>query len=277
MRTVVLALAFLAAAPVISPASLAAQEKEKSEYALLPRGADTYVGLSVGWVAKEWITPRGGRTLHEDLWGNPDKMLHGFQLGLNVQRDVWRGIGYRTGFNYECYFSNDIVIKNAGLKSFRESNLYFPVHVSFHLTPLKHLSITPYAGVGFNWAMQGVFRTYHDEDDEPGGYNGWTPDFENYPIATGAVLLAGIIYSGVNSANLPPIVCYDYNNHSPHHWNVQAEVGVSVKLYGAELSFTYSWGANKHNIYRDATTHQNKMTATIGFLLGTSNDKNKKK
>ena len=260
MKLTIKLLAILATAFSIVPVAAVAQEKVAKEYDFVSKDKNTYVGASVGWVAKDWITLRNGRSLHEDLWGNPDKMMNGFQFGLNVQHDIWRGIGFRTGFNYECYFSADRVIKDAGLRRFSEHNLYFPIHASFHMSPLKHLSITPYAGIGFNWAMNGVFHTYDEASYNGPNYWNW----QHYPIMS-------FVESLIDNANLPPIVCYDYNNHSPHHWNVQAEVGVSIRIYAAELSFTYSFGANHHNIYEDAATKQNKMTATIGFLLSTRN------
>ena len=262
MKRTIWLLTLLVIASAIVPAETMAQESEAGGYAILSKGKNTFVGLNVGWVAKDWVTSRKGRTYHEDLWGNPDRMLNGFQIGLNVQHDVWCGIGFRTGFKYEWYTSVDRVVKDAGFKRFGEHNLYFPIHASFHLSPLKHFSITPYAGIGFNWAMNGVFHTYDEASYDGPDY--W--DWKNNPIGS----IISSIVSLTDNANLPSIVCYDYNNHSPHHWNVQAEVGVSVQIYAAELSFTYSFGVNRHNIYEDAATKQNKMTATIGFLLSTS-------
>ena len=57
-------------------------------------------GFSVGWVAKEWTTSANGRTYHEDLWGNPGKMLHGVQFGLHFNQSIYYGVGWRTGLYY---------------------------------------------------------------------------------------------------------------------------------------------------------------------------------
>lgn len=250
-----------ALAVALLPLAAAAQEpttitepQPNERHQLLSLDKNTFIGFRVGWVAKELVTSRGGRTIHEDLWGNPDKMMQGYHFGVNVQRNVWRGLGFRTGLNYECYISVNHVVKDAGFRRFVEHDLYLPIHVSLHMTPFKNFSITPYAGIGFNWAINGIFKTYED-----------VPVQLYYSYGNG--LVETMVDNAIHNYYRQPVYRYDYNNYSPHHWNVQAEVGVSAKFKKAELSFTYSFGVNRHNIYVDAATRQNKMTATIGVLL----------
>ena len=80
MKLTIKLLAILATAFSIVPVAAVAQEKVAKEYDFVSKDKNTYVGASVGWVAKDWITLRNGRSLHEDLWGNPDKMMNGFQF-----------------------------------------------------------------------------------------------------------------------------------------------------------------------------------------------------
>ena len=168
------------------PANTVAQEKGNM---FSIDDEDLYVGINAGWVAKEWVTSSGGRTLHEDLWGNRDKFLHGLQIGLSLQKSVYKGIGFRTGLSYEWYISTSKYIKERGFSRFNEH-----------------------------------------------GY---------------------------------PYEYFDYNNHSPHHWNVQAEAGLALRFKMVELSFTYAWGLNRHWLYEDVPSHQNKLSANLSIVFST--------
>ena len=218
-------------------------------------------GLSAGWVAKEWTTSANGRTYHENLWGELDKMLHGFQFGIHAQQSVFYGIGWRTGLYYEWYISTSSYIKEMGFSRFNEHSLYLPLHVIFQMSPIKNVCIMPYAGFGFNWAIYGDFKD--GPISGPGGVTGgyYSNDFAE-----------NIIYSIVDAATYSkrrnyPYESFDYNNHSPHHWNVQAEVGIALRIFKAELTFTYSWGLNRHWLYDDMPSKQNKMAAHLAFTI----------
>ena len=207
-------------------------------------------GLSVGWVAKEWSTSANGRTVHEDIWGNPNKMLHGLQIGIHLQRNIFYGIGWRTGLYYEWYISEDNYVKEQGYSRFNEHGLYVPIHaiLNMHITP--KISICPYGGFGFNWAIYGNMKN--------------NPDSQYYDSNLAGEIIGNAFNSWFNSGKR---LFFDYNNHSPHHWNVQAEAGVALRIYKAELTFTYSWGLNRHWLYDDIPSHQNKMAANIAFTI----------
>ena len=218
-------------------------------------------GLSAGWVAKEWTTTANGRTYHENLWGDRDKMFHGFQFGLHAQQSVFNGIGWRTGLYYEWYISTSSYVKEQGFSRFNEHGLYLPLHIIFQMSPIKNVCIMPYAGFGFNWAIYGNFK--EGPLSGPGGYTG--KGYSGNDIVETAIL--SLVNTAVSSRREYPVEYFDYNNHSPHHWNVQAEVGVALRIYKAELTFTYSWGLNRHWLYDDKPSHQNKMAAQLAFTI----------
>lgn len=201
-----------------------------------------YVGITAGWVAKDWTTTLNGRTVHEDMWGNPDKMLHGMQFGLKLEHCLYQGLGYRTALYYEWYISKDKCLKDMGWDRFSEHCLYLPLHAMIRMTPIKNVSIVPFGGIGFNWAITGKLKSGPLSDGK--GWNQLT-------------------------RNQYPLEYFDYNNHTPHHWNVQAEAGVALRVFRVELSFTYSWGLNKHQLYDIEPSRQNKMAVNLSYVLPT--------
>lgn len=199
-------------------------------------------GLGIGLVAKDWTCTLNGKKLHEDLWGNPNKKLYGLHIGYTLQQSLFCGIGYRTGIAYEWYISTDKYIEELGFKRFSEHSLHIPLHVMFNLCLSKYIRIIPYGGIGFNWAMFGKLKS---------GPWGLTDRF-------GENKITGRQY---------PMEIFDYNNHTPHHWNVQAEAGVALRLNRVELSFTYSWGLNNHRLYDETPSRQNKLAAKLSWIL----------
>lgn len=239
------------------PANTVAQEKGNM---FSIDDEDLYVGINAGWVAKEWVTSSGGRTLHEDLWGNRDKFLHGLQIGLSLQKSVYKGIGFRTGLSYEWYISTSKYIKERGFSRFNEHGLYLPLHITFRMMPFRNFSIIPHAGFGFNWAIYGDFKS------GPIGSTGSVFNGSSIGESIFFAVADGIINSRRRGY---PYEYFDYNNHSPHHWNVQAEAGLALRFKMVELSFTYAWGLNRHWLYEDVPSHQNKLSANLSIVFST--------
>ena len=200
--------------------------------------------MTAGWVAKEWRTTINGRTVREDMWGNPNKMLHGLQLGFFLSKGLFHGFGFRTGLSYEWYLSFDKQIKDMGFKRFSEHSLYVPVHAMIRMFPFRNrtISITPFGGVGVNWAMMGKLKSGPMAITDKYGFNKVTG--RQYPLEL-----------------------FDYNNNTPHHWNVQGEAGVAIRIKAAEISFTYSWGLNHHQLYENLSSRQNKLAANISWVI----------
>ena len=258
-KSVLMAVGFFC---MIQPVVAVAQELDRQKNNMFSyNDNDLWIGLSAGWTAKDWVTSYKGRNYHEDLWGNPDKMLHGLQVGVRLQQGLYYGLGYRTGLYYEWYISTDKSIKERGFSRFNEHNLYLPLHIMFRLDPFEDVSITPYGGIGFNWAIYGNFK------------KGPISNASGYYDYYGSSIGGSIVYSIADALINPygrryyPIEYFDYNNHSPHHWNVQAEAGVALRYKHFELSFTYSWGLNRHWLYDDMPSHQNKMAANLSYII----------
>lgn len=221
---------------------------------------NTYIGFSAGWVAKEWTTHIKGRTLHEDLWGNPDKMLHGLQIGFSGYRFIKGGLGARYGLFYEWYRSKDQFLKDMGWERFNEYNLYIPIHAAWRLPTPKKFSIIPYGGVGFNWAITGNVKKGSAAS----------------AIANTSGLILDLLTDDeiyqYRPKKLGEKEYFDYNNNTPHHWNVQAELGVDIEIHRIKLGFAYSWGLNNHQLYDTVPSNQNKFSVNVGLLINADDD-----
>jgi len=228
-------------------------------------------GFSVGWVAKDWTTSIGGETLREDLWGNPNKMLNGVQFGLYFHQCIRYGVGWRTGFYYEWYINHDQFLRDNGWDRFNEHCLYIPLHAQFRL-PLarrnKKISITPYAGIGFNIAMKGRFKNGpmtgpSGREVISGGDNYF--DTDNFLVG---VIASAIDYAVSRKEYIQhEVQNYEYGNHTPNKFNLQAELGVALRIYAAELAFTYSWGLTGHRLYDGLQSRQNKLNLKLGVIF----------
>ncbi|MBQ7182295.1 MAG: hypothetical protein IJR87_13525 [Bacteroidaceae bacterium] len=266
-RNMLAAMAFVVA---LLPGTPAAAEKTQSKAVTLFTMEDKkfHGGFSVGWVAKEWRTSHDGQTLREDLWGNPGKMLHGVQFGLHANQSIYYGLGWRTGFYYEWYISHDGFLKENGWDRFNEHSLYIPIHIQMRLPVTRKISISPYAGIGFNLVMKGRMKNgpMTDASGKEVINNG-----NNHVNST--PLLLDLIGDLITSATARKeyiqheVQGYVYDNHTPRKFNLQAELGVALRIYAAQLTFTYSWGLTDHHLYDFASSRQNKLAVNLGITF----------
>lgn len=267
----------LAVAFVLLPMHGFAQESEPEHEAEPMKGnlfkvddKKFHGGFTVGYVAKEWTTSANGKTYHEDLWGNPDKMLKGVQFGLHFHQSIIYGIGWRTGFYYEWYISHDDFLRQNGWDRFNEHCLYIPLHVQFRLPVAPRnpkISITPYAGIGFNIAMKGRMKNGPRTGASGVEVIGGGPGYDANAGFWGN-LIAGIVDATRRKEYIQhEVQNFVYDDYTPRKFNLQAELGVAMKIYAAQLTFTYSWGLTKHHLYDDASSRQNKLALNLGVTF----------
>lgn len=203
-------------------------------------GNDSKAPLSVifGYTNKVWVTQTEDGTQYENFWGEPDKRLHGFQFGTLCKPYLPIGLGIRTGLLFEGYMSSSDYVKERGWDDFNELSIYLPLHASWRIPLGPYVSVTPFFGLGFNWAIYGTFkednRYYYDYDDH---YHG-------------------------------PIAYQKYGNGiAPKRWNNQLEWGGDLRIMALHFGFTYSKGLRDHHLYKGYETFQDKISFTIGFDL----------
>lgn len=206
---------------------------------------DAPLSLTIGYVNKDWETDFDGDIYKENLWGEPDKHLHGFQIGLGYTTCTPVGIGLQTGAYFEGYYSySDAVYDQYGYDHYEEYSMYVPAHVVWRIPLARKSSFTVYGGVAVNWAMYGKFQ------DDDYVYDYWHDEYVN-------------------------IGDFDYQftygrNGWPKHLNLQAEVGASLRINSLLLKGTYSRGFSDHEFYSKEghyKTRQNKFSLGIGIAF----------
>ena len=217
---------------------------------------DTAWGATFGYVNKGWVTDIDGKTIHENLWGQEDKKLHGFQMGITYSPTFYAGLGIDTGLFYECYISESAVVHDAGFDDFTEHNIYIPLHAQYKFPVSRDFSIYVYGGIGMNIVLEG---TYNINDRYYGYYSEWD-GFTGYS--------GGRPYSGSYSQ----VVGYqEYDEGEwPRRFNLQYELGAKLKFSNFVITAGYAWGATNHKFYQGYDTRQNKLNIGIGYTTDLS-------
>lgn len=204
---------------------------------------DSPLEFTVGYVNKSWSTNFGNYSWNENLWGERDKRLHGFQVGVGYNPCMPVGLGIRTGLYYEAYISESKYVRENGWDDFTEHNIYIPLHAQWRIPFTYNTSLTLYGGLGFNYAFCG-------------SYNERVRAFD--PWLGLEILDNNFSYQG-----------YGYDNW-PHRYNFSAEFGASLRIDRMAFKFTYSKGLTKHHFYDGYATHQNKIGVSVSFLTNLS-------
>ena len=204
-------------------------------------------GLVLGYVNKDWSTDFGSYTWRENLWGQKNKKLHGFQLGFQYAPCLPIGLGVDTGLFYECYISTSDVVQDWGFDDFTEHNLYVPIHAMWRFPLSRDCSFSVFGGLGLQWAMYGSYNCTYEtvtwDWDSGRPYFGYV----NYPEEWQQ---------------------YGNNGEWPHHFNLQWEVGGKLRIKNFQLSASYAFGATNHEFYEGYKTKQNKLSIGLGFVFG---------
>lgn len=197
------------------------------------------ISIVAGYINKDWVTETSEGTFHENFWGEPNKRLHGMQIGVLYQPTMYFGPGLRTGLFFEACFSESDFVHDQGWDSFNESSLYLPLQVSCRIPLGEHCAISPFVGLGFNWAIAGSFR----EECR------WNYDYEGNYIG--------------------PVGYQSYGRgQAPKRWNNQLEYGLDLQFHLFRLGFTYSRGLRDHDLYQSYETYQNKISVNLGVCIG---------
>ncbi|MBQ9641652.1 MAG: hypothetical protein IJV06_08835 [Bacteroidaceae bacterium] len=232
---------------------LAATTSTLSAQSLFSGGhRDAPFGFTVGYVSKDWRTDMDGRIVHENLWGETDKRMHGMQIGFTYQPCLPIGAGIHTGLFYECYFSVSRAVRDAGYNDFTEHNLYLPIHALWRLPLSQQASISLFGGIGFNWAISGTYNERYREYVYD-GYNLW---------AALGIPVGGHYIEGSRIGEYQKYGQGDW----PRRLNMQWEFGCNIRYKNFQLGFTYSIGDTNHEFYRGYKTRQDKLAINLNFV-----------
>ena len=210
---------------------------------------DTPIGITLGYVSKDWRTDLGDRIYHENLWGQEDKRLHGIQFGVQYQPCLPIGAGIHTGLFYECYISVSQAVRDAGYDDFTEHNLYLPLHFMWRLPLTRRASVSLFGGIGFNWAITGTYNEHYREY-VIGGYD----------------LFSGIAFGRyIDGTRVRERQQYGTGDW-PRRFNIQWEMGCNLRYKHFQLGFTYSIGYTDHEFYRNHKTRQDKIAINFAYV-----------
>ncbi|MBO7068774.1 MAG: hypothetical protein J6W52_08875 [Bacteroidaceae bacterium] len=211
----------------------------------------------LGYVNKQFVTNFGdGEVLHENLFGQEGKFLHGFQLGMfyhptfKVANNF--GIGLRTGLAYEQYLSSG---RAMGYNKFSEGDLYIPINstICFPFCD-DEAEIAIHAGVNMNCVIYGKLSdadwfssSVLDYFSDRYYWRYWRNRYERM----------------------------EYLNYGEDGWpkrvNFACEFGLSFRFRNFYLRGTYSRGITNHCFYWENgqryKTRERKLTVTLGYVF----------
>ena len=201
------------------------------------------VGISVGYVQKQFITTGEGQKLKENgVWDNgKNHWLNGFQAGVHFQPAFSFGLGVYTGLFYEFYFSKYHEEVDTDYNEFQEHCLYVPLQGFLRIPFSRNVALSVHGGFGFNYSVSGAYK---DSEDAIADYT----DFY-----------------GEEKEEVP-------GDFYPKRFNVAAEIGVGFRVGPVQINAQYSKGLNDHKMHLsqgDMKTIQNKFSVGVSYMIGT--------
>lgn len=214
------------------------------------------ISVEMGYVNKQFVTDFGAEgVLHENLFGEEDKFMHGLQIGAfyhpTLKLADHFGVGCRTGVAYEQYWASG---RTMGYNKFSEGDLYIPVNgtIVFPFCNNK-AEISLHAGVNMNLIIYGKLSNESWGSSSVIDYinNNYWPYMRNR--------YARMEYLNYGEDGWPKRVNFAY------------EFGMSFRFQNFYLRGTYSRGLTDHCFYWEGgnryKTHERKLTVTLGYTL----------
>lgn len=129
------------------------------------------IGLSIGYVQKQWIYKADGQTLKAGFWGEKPKFLHGLQAGIRVEPHLGWWFYINTGLYYEFYYSKSEEVETEDgyniLGKFMEHSLYMPVHLDFKMPVSDNFYFYIDGGIGIDCGVHASVDMYEVGEEEP--------------------------------------------------------------------------------------------------------------
>lgn len=205
-----------------------------------------HVGLSVGYVRKQWVYDIGNEKIKGDMLGD-DGYTDGIQAGLRVDCQFGYGFGMNSGLFYEYYHDKSLMEDHEDFNYYlkaREHSLYMPVHFKYNLNFSRWFQLGFYGGIGFDYGLSGKYSVYSNEDliDEDGN-----------EYSKGEDIVNGSIYDDE----------FDFKR-----FNASLEYGASIRIRRLQINFTMARGLINMSKSKEYTVKQNKamsISATLCF------------
>ncbi|MBQ9077273.1 MAG: hypothetical protein IJY31_05460 [Muribaculaceae bacterium] len=207
----------------------------------------TIAGVSIGYVSKQYVTTGYGEKLKENIWGEPNKSMHGLSFGFHFTPAFQWGLGLYTGLSYELYFSSTDMSEWDPYELAIEHCLYLPVHAYYRLRLGENCHIAIHGGVGFDYAVAGTLSAPSSDSD--------TYSYDYYEV-------------GYDDISVP------YGDDAwPKRFNISGEIALDFRIKSVMLTALYSRGITDHKMYRylgdEYKSKQNKLGISISWVIST--------
>ena len=186
------------------------------------------VGLSFGYVAKQWEQRENGGRYKYGFWDD-QKFISGGQIGLRIEPLFKFGFGICTGVFYEYYYTQQ---KDGSDKMvFQEHSAYVPAHLEYRFHISDRFSLLVYGGAGMDC---GIYASLSEEDPNGNEYgrnddiyskeNEWSRF--NYSFEYGGGIRIGIVQFnfGVSKGIL------DMSEHSNYSLKQNKNINASMSI-----------------------------------------------
>lgn len=192
---------------------------------------DYCMGLSIGYVRKEWVYDYGDAREKLDIFWE-DQYTNGIQAGLRVDCQFGYGLGLDSGLYYEYYSDKGNRLVEDDIEYYyrmKEHALYLPLHFKYNLNFSRWFQLGLYAGLGFDYGVSGIY----------------------------------LLYCG--SEELDSFSIYDKENDLKR-FNASFEYGASVRMRRLQINFTMARGLVNMSGHDDYTVKQNKTMSLSASL-----------
>lgn len=192
---------------------------------------DYCMGLSIGYVRKEWVYDYGDAREKLDIFWE-DQYTNGIQAGLRVDCQFGYGLGLDSGLYYEYYSDKGNRLVEDDIEYYyrmKEHALYLPVHFKYNLNFSRWFQLGLYTGLGFDYGVSGKY----------------------------------LLYCG--SEELDSFSIYDKENDLKR-FNASFEYGASVRMRRLQINFTMARGLVNMSGHDDYTVKQNKTMSLSASL-----------
>ena len=141
-----------------------------------PKGDPHPIGLSLGYVQKQWVWKTDEETAKFGAWDKNESYLAGMQVGVRVEPLFKYGFGLNTGLFYEYYQSlsdkqtgtyTDMPGEFEYRATYSEHSLYLPLHLEYRLNLSKYFQLFVEAGPSIDFGLGAKLTALADGDDEP--------------------------------------------------------------------------------------------------------------
>lgn len=195
-------------------------------------------GVSAAYISKTWETKGEGLLYKSNFWGERNKSLGGFQVGLYTQPNIAWGFTAYTGLFYEYYYSqSDYMKEQEYYDQLNEHALYLPLHLGYQIPFSENVALTVHGGIGMNYSLYGEMTSTLDDS-----------------------------YSA-------PITDFYGEEGSPKRFNLAKELSLDLRLYSVRLFATTSIGLTDHKWISadegDFVTTQNKYSIGVSSAVST--------